>query len=115
LRQWRALIDAGRMTTTVLHHPRVAWDLARTTVAMAEASDELYQWFAAQLDHRLNPSMRDELERTRDWLARSVRPDAHPVQLGRWRVRFEDVLDEDPRIAEDLTLLRLQANSRLAG
>jgi hypothetical protein len=114
LRQWRQLIDADRMRTTVLHQPRVAWDLARTTVAMAEASDEQFQWFAGELGRLLTSYIRDEFAWTRKRLATSTRPDAHSIELGRWRVRIEDVLGEDPRLAEDLTMLRLAAAARLA-
>ena len=102
------------MTTRVLHHPRVAWDLARTTVTMAAAADELYQWFEGKLERRLGPVMRGELRQTRDRLVRDERPDTRLVELGRWRVRIEDALSEDPLLAEDLTLLRLDASSRLA-
>ena len=101
------------MTTGVVHQPRVAWDVAQTTVAMAEADDERYLWFAQQFEQCLGPSMRHELLRTRDVLARSIRPEARTVELGRWRVRIGDALAEEPRRAEALTRLRLDANSRL--
>jgi hypothetical protein len=114
LRHRRPLIDADWMTT-VMHQPRVAWDLARTTVAMAEATEEQYLWFAGQLEQRLGTSMRRELAMTRDQLARSVRPDTHSIELGRWRARIEGVLSEDPRLAQALTQLRLDASSRPAG
>lgn len=89
--------------------------MARTTVTMALAGDESYLWFVGQVEQCLGPSARLELQQTRERLARQVRPDAHPVELGRWRVRIEDALGEDVHLAEDLTLLRLAANARLAG
>jgi hypothetical protein len=100
--------------TSVMHHPRVAWDLAQTTLAMAEADDVRCVWFAEQFALRLGAIMQRELQQTRDRLARDTRPDMHPVELGRWRARIEDVLLEDRDLAEELTRLRLDANSRLA-
>ena len=88
--------------------------MALTTVAMAVASDEHYQWFAGQVEHWLGASAQLELGRTRDRLTRPSRPDAHALELGRWRVRLEDMLLEDPDVAEDLSRLRLAANVRLA-
>jgi hypothetical protein len=102
------------VTTTVLHAPRVAWDLARTTVAMAAAGIEPYQWFAGQIERRLGPAFARELGRTRERMYDDGVTDIRLVELGRWRVRIEDVISEDPRLAEDLTLLRLDANARLA-
>src|SRR5262249_26164849 len=96
---------AGRVTTTVVHHARVAWDLARTVVAMAMADDEHYLRFAGQLEQCLGASARLELGETRDRLAHPVRPDAHPVELGRWRVRIEDALSTDPGLAPDVSRL----------
>jgi hypothetical protein len=98
-------IDAGRVTTTVVHHPRVAWDVARTVVAMAMADDERYSWFVGQVEQCLGASARLELGQTRHRLAHTVRPDAHPVELGRWRVRIEDALSNDPALAEALSRL----------
>jgi hypothetical protein len=92
----------------------VAWDVARTVVAMTMADDEPYSWFAGQLEQCLGAPARVELGQTRDWLAHAVRPDAHSVELGRWRVRIEDALSNDPRLAEDVSRLRLAANVRLA-
>jgi hypothetical protein len=89
--------------------------MARTTVTMATAADEHYLWFFEQVEHRLGPTTARELRQTRDRLAHQERPDTRHLELGRWRVRIEDVLSEDPGLAEDLTLLRLDANSRLAG
>ena len=103
------------MRTSVLHQSRVAWDLALATVAIAQASTEHIRWFSAQLDQRFGPAMRDAFRDSRYQLLHSERPDVHAVELGRWRVRIEDLLGEDPSLAEDLTLLRLEANSRVAG
>jgi hypothetical protein len=103
------------MTTRVLHPPRVAWDLARTTVAMAAAAEDRYRWFEGQIEQRLGLAFARELRRTRERMYDEAFSDVRNIELGRWRVRIEDVLLEDPLLAEDLTLLRLDANSRLAG
>jgi len=83
----------------------VAWDVARTVVAMAMADHEQYLRFAGQVEQCLGTSARLELGQTRDRLAHVVRPDAHPVELGRWRVRIEDALANDPSLAEALSRL----------
>ena len=88
--------------------------MARAIVAMAMADDERYLWFAGQVEQCLGASARLELGQTRDRLAHAVRPDAHPVELGRWRVRIEDALSTNPHLADDLTRLRLAASVRLA-
>jgi hypothetical protein len=86
----------------------VAWDVARTVVAMTMADDERYWRFAGRLEQCLGASARVELGQTREWLAQAVRPDAHSVELGRWRVRIEDALSNDPRLAEALSRLTVK-------
>ena len=87
--------------------------MARTVVAMAMADDEHHVWFAGQVEQCLGALARLELGQTRERLAHAVRGDAHPVELGRWRVWIEDALSRDPRLADDLSRLRLEANARL--
>jgi len=72
-------------------------------VATAMADDERYSWFAGQVEQCLGTSARLELGQTRDRLAHVVRPDAHPVELGRWRVRIEDALSNEPALAQALS------------
>jgi hypothetical protein len=99
------------MTTPVIHHPRVAWDMARATLAMAW-SDMNYEWFAGHLEQQLGPAARQEFDRTRDRLIRDERPDVHQVELGRWRVRFEDALSVEPSLGASLTHLHTEAAAR---
>jgi hypothetical protein len=99
--------------TTVTHSPRVAWDLARATVAMAGAAAEKYGWFAGQLEQRLGIAARHELEQTRVRLIRDERLDVYQVELGRWRVRLEDALAVDPSLGSGLVQLRADATVRL--
>jgi hypothetical protein len=98
--------------TVVTHSPRVAWDLARTTVAMAGATSERYGWFAGQVEQRLGAAARHELEQTRARLARDEPPNIHPIELGRWRVRLEDALAADPSLGALLLELRVAADTR---
>jgi hypothetical protein len=98
--------------TVVTHSPRVAWDLARTTVAMAGATSERYGWFARQVELCLGADARHELERTRARLVHDERPDIHPIELGRWRVRLEDALAADPGLGALLIGLRVAASTR---
>ena len=109
-----AEVDAVAMTTSVIHPPRVAWDLARTTVEMARASSAEYQWFAGQLELCLGGPARRELGETRWRLIADERVDGRQVELGRWRVRLEGAMAEDPRRSTELAALRLEAEARLA-
>ena len=99
------------MTTSVIHHPRVAWDMARATLAMAWSYVH-YEWFAGQLQQQLGPAARQEFDRTRARLIRDERADVHQVELGRWRVRFEDALSVDPSLGAGLAQLHTDAAAR---
>jgi hypothetical protein len=103
------------MSTSFVHKPRVAWDLARATLAMAGAADEHFRWFGHEVERRLGWDMASELHKTRERLVRNERLDVHEVELGRWRARIEDLLAQNPRMTETLVELRTEANARLAG
>jgi hypothetical protein len=102
-----------RMSTSVVHYPRVAWDLAQTAVAMAAGTEQQSRWFAEQIALRLGPAAGLEVDQTRRRLIADERVDVHPVELGRWRVRIEDALTTDPALGADLAQLRTTAQSRL--
>ena len=102
------------MTTSVIHQPRVAWDLARTTLALAAAGHDEYRWFAAQVERWLGRRARDEFGETRWRLIAAERADVHAVELGRWRVRLEDAMSRDPSLGASLAELRLDAQARLS-
>ncbi|WP_420119542.1 hypothetical protein [Micromonospora sp.] len=95
----------------VLHHPRVAWDMARLIVASVP-DDELFDWLGTELGALLGPdhagSLQDTRQRLQPW-ARTT-PDAAAVEAGRWRVRLEDLLRARPEIAEPLRSLSVIAS-----
>ncbi|MEU7961076.1 hypothetical protein [Micromonospora humida] len=95
----------------VLHHPRVAWDMARLIVASVP-DDELFDWLRTELGALLGPdhagSLQDTRQRLQPW-ARTT-PDAAAVEAGRWRVRLEDLLRTRPEIAEPLRSLSVIAS-----
>ena len=100
------------MSTAVVHHARVAWDVAQRAVAAAEDTDERFRWFEAELGAILGPDHQRELAGTRRRLAGEIRPDIRSVEIGRWRVRIEDALGVRPDLAERLHDLRLAARPR---
>lgn len=102
------------MGTRIYHHPRVAWDFARTVVDMAAAGDELYAWFGTRVAEVMGPRYRQDLDETRTRLARPTRDDARHVEAGLWRARIDDVLRYQNDLAEDLYILTRDASARLA-
>ena len=53
----------------IYHHPRVAWDFARTVVDMTAAGDELYAWFSTRVAEVMGPPYQRDLQATRTRLA----------------------------------------------
>ncbi|MEU7978582.1 hypothetical protein AB0B63_08640 [Micromonospora sp. NPDC049081] len=96
----------------VLHHPRVAWDMARLIVASVP-DDELFDWLRAELGELLGPDHAGSLQDTRRRLLPWARttPEAAAVEAGRWRVRLEDLLRTRPETAEPLRSLTVIASS----
>ncbi|WP_329007556.1 hypothetical protein OG271_17675 [Micromonospora rifamycinica] len=95
----------------VLHHPRVAWDMARLVVS-AVPDDQLFDWLCTELGALFGPeqerSLRDTGQRLRPWA--HTTPDAAAVEAGRWRVRLEDLLRGRPEAAESLRSLTVIAS-----
>ncbi|WKU04418.1 hypothetical protein [Micromonospora sp. HUAS LYJ1] len=95
----------------VLHHPRVAWDMARLIVA-AVPDERLFDWLCTEVGALLGPehagALRDTRWRLQPW-ARTT-PDAAAVEAGRWRVRLEDLLRTRPETAEPLRSLTVIAS-----
>ncbi|MEV4725884.1 hypothetical protein [Micromonospora humida] len=95
----------------VLHHPRVAWDMARLIVS-AVPDDRLFDWLCTEVGALLGPeherSLQDTRRRLRPW-ARTT-PETAAVEAGRWRVRLEDLLRTRPEIAEPLRSLSVIAS-----
>jgi hypothetical protein len=79
---------------------------------MAGATADQYGWFVGQIEQSLGTAARHELEQTRARLVHDERPDVYQVELGRWRVRLEDVLAVDPSLGSGLAQLSADANAR---
>jgi len=102
------------MQANVLHQPRVAFDAARILVNVSGArDDDLYAWYGDQLAAVLGPSYLHELRATRKELRSSTRANTRNAEMGKWRVRLEDVLRTRAGVAESLQHLTLSATTRL--
>jgi hypothetical protein len=101
------------MAPKVLHQPRVAWDLARILVTVADLGGSEYVWLSKRLTDLVGARYRAYLIETRTRLA-TTRADRREVEVGLWRVRLEELMRNQPDAAEDLRLLGLHAASRLA-
>jgi hypothetical protein len=101
------------MAPKVLHQPRVAWDLARTLVTVADLGGSEYFWLSKRLTDLLGTRYRTYLIETRTRLA-MPRADRREVEIGLWRVRLEELMRDQADVAEDLRILGLHAASRLA-
>ena len=93
------------MATSVIHQPRVAWDGARAFVAAACGPD--YDAFAGRVDGRLGDDIHDELTRTHDriltdWQRSGGDRRVTDLELGRWRVRLDELLRTHPELTETL-------------
>jgi hypothetical protein len=93
------------MTQMVIHQPRVAWDGARAFVRSAAGPD--YDVFAGQVRSRLGFEFSDELANTRRRLLTAwaeTLGDRHvaDIELGRWRVRLEDLLRTRPDLIDSV-------------
>jgi hypothetical protein len=97
------------MTQSVIHQPRVAWDGARAFVRAAGSRD--YEAFAGEVASRLGTECNAELAATRQriltgWPGTGGDRHVTDVELGRWRVRLDDLLRAHPDLIEavrDLT------------
>jgi hypothetical protein len=101
------------MAQSIIHQPRVAWDGARAFVRAAGAPD--YDVFAGEVRSRLGIEFADELDNTRWRLLTAwaeTLGDRHvaDIELGRWRVRLEDLLRTRPDLID--AVLELIAATR---
>ena len=96
------------MTQTV-HQPRVAWDGARAFVQAAGSPRS--EQFAARVLSRLGSEVYGQFADTRQRLLTALVETggdryAADVEAGKWRVRLEDLLRQNPQLTEavlDLT------------
>ena len=96
------------MTQTV-HQPRVAWDGARAFVQAAGSPHS--EQFAARVLSRLGSEVYGQFADTRHRLLTALVETggdryASDVEAGKWRVRLEDLLRQNPQLTDavlDLT------------
>ncbi|BFU46284.1 hypothetical protein [Krasilnikovia sp. MM14-A1004] len=90
------------MAQTVIHQPRVAWEGAQAFVRAAGGPE--YSTFAGRVVSRLGDDLYGELADTRERLLTAAATSggdrrAADIELGRWRVRLEDLLRTHPELA----------------
>jgi hypothetical protein len=94
------------MTQSVIHQPRVAWEAARAFVRMAAGPS--YDAYAGRVLSRLGTEMYGELANTRQRLLEASVQSSDSdrftadIEAGRWRVRLEDLLRNDPSLVTPL-------------
>jgi hypothetical protein len=101
------------MTHSVIHQPRVAWDGARAFVQAAGGPK--YDAFAGQVVSRLGTELYGELAATREriltaWAETGGDQHITDTELGRWRVRLDDLLRTRPELTG--TIIDLTATTR---
>ncbi|NGM12059.1 hypothetical protein [Verrucosispora sioxanthis] len=96
---------------SVIHHPRVAWDTARTLVG-AVPDDERFRSIAGELERLLGGGVAQSLRETRDRLRSAPDDGRDLIEAGVWRVRIEDALRSHPDAVEPLRRLTTHAQSR---
>jgi hypothetical protein len=90
------------MTQSVTHQPRVAWEAARAFVRMAGGPG--YDAYAGRVLSRLGTEMYGELAATRERLLEASMESSDndrftiDVEAGKWRVRLEDLLRNNPAL-----------------
>jgi hypothetical protein len=98
---------------SIIHQPRVAWDGARAFVHAAGSAE--YDAFAGTVASRLGAELYGELAETRRriltaWAETGGDRHVVDVELGRWRVRLDDLLRRNPELAGAVQLLIRQAH-----
>ncbi|GAB3849541.1 hypothetical protein GCM10029963_34110 [Micromonospora andamanensis] len=96
---------------SVIHHPRVAWDAARTLVG-AVPDDERFTRVAGEVERVLGAEFARSLRETRDRLRSAPEDGRDLVEAGVWRVRIEDALRSHPDAVEPLRRLAIDGRSR---
>lgn len=89
------------MAQSVIHQPRVAWDGARAFVQAAGGTD--YDAFAGRVFNELGTELYGELSESRERMMTALAETggdrrASDIELGRWRVRLDDLLRTRPEL-----------------
>jgi hypothetical protein len=98
------------MSVTVIHQPRVAWDAAQMMISSCMSGQ--FGWMCDRIQELFGPEFANALWQTLMHLQHSERLDIREVELGLWRVRFEDAMLYDPPLAARLHALVLDAKAR---
>lgn len=96
------------MSPTVIHHPRVAWDGALAIVRAVRGPG--YEAYARQVHYRLGPDARAAFMESRERIeaAEALLPGdrgASDVEAGRWRVRLEEAMRNEPGLVDEVLAL----------
>ncbi len=88
---------------------------------VAAATDDAYWWLGEALGRHLGQTYERDLTRTRTRLRRDearsvqgVREDVLSAEVGAWRARIEDVLEERPELAAVLWQMIEETGRRLS-
>ena len=98
------------MSVTVIHQPRVAWDAAQQMISSCMSGQ--FGWMCDHIQELFGSEYANALWQTLMNLQHSERLDIREVELGLWRVRFEDAMLDDPPLAARLHALVMEAKSR---
>ena len=93
---------------------RISFEAARTTVAVAESKD-WDSWYADRLGWLFGPAVEQEFRETQARLLWADGEPNRPVEQGRWRARFDDLLADRPERRQPLMELTSQARYALVG
>ena len=91
------------MAQLIIHQPRVAWDGERAFVRAAGGRD--YEAFAGRVFSELGAELYTEHLESREriltaWVQTGGDRHATDIELGRWRVRLDDLLRARPDLIE---------------
>jgi hypothetical protein len=98
------------MSVNVIHQPRVAWDGARMMVSSCMSGH--FGWMCDHIGELLGPDYANALWQTLMHLKQSERDDIREIEMGLWRVRFEDAMLVSPPLTAQLHTLVLEARAR---
>jgi hypothetical protein len=104
--------SAMAQTQTVIHHPRIAWEGARAFVRAAGSQN--YQGFAARVLAELGSEFYGQFADSRQRLLTALVETggdryAGDVEAGKWRVRLDDLLRNQPGLTHTVRELTAEA------
>ncbi len=95
-----------QLVSGVVHPARLAWQGARTFVAVADSDPyPPFERLSRQLERLLGQEYRRALDVSRTRLLYPSRPDTTAIEAGTWRARLADLLAAHPELAPRLGAL----------